>query len=174
MGLNMLSTASTDSRVIPLSQPGGAKLCQNSEKQAAHGWPDPAGGGGSIVFYLRQDPSKLVVGYPHHDRNLQNLIFLEEFFSCVRQKVPIHHSSQENLHLPPPRQRRLRNRHPSRLGGGGKKTHNCKWGGPQKSTFLVTWMSSSFLLPFTHRIISSVLLWSHPVRLAMIWSQKTN
>lgn len=42
-----------------------------------------------------------------------------------------------------------------------------------RRTFLVTWMSSSLGFPFTHWIISSVLLWSHPVRLAMIWSQKT-
>lgn len=42
-----------------------------------------------------------------------------------------------------------------------------------KRTSLATWTRSSLVFPFTHRIISSVLLRSHPVRLAMIWVQRT-
>lgn len=142
-------------------------LRKQQKTQPAHVWPDPAGVREvTSVSYLRQDPSKLVVRCTHHDRNLQHLLSLEKFFSCIRQKVPIHHGPQENLHLPPqPRRQRFSSRHASRLKSSTKAPHKC--------TCLVTWIRSSFVFPFTHRIISSVLLWSHPVRLAMIWCQKT-
>lgn len=91
VGLNMFITASTDSRFMPFSQPGGAKLCEkirkffqilkHTETALFSEMNDMIGILGKAsriktvggVYDLRQDPAELMVGYSHHHWNFQHL-----------------------------------------------------------------------------------------------------
>lgn len=55
-----------------------------------------------IVFIfcdLRQDPAKLMVGYPQHHRNIQNFFPLKKHLGCAVQEVTIHNGSKEDFQL---------------------------------------------------------------------------